>query len=126
MTIVNTNTLFNIVDSRNSLHQSPLEASTIPPRDPSEGWGKRSRDQGRAAGSLDGRANPTILCQRCRRLTSDREELDRNESCEECKRDPELAHVAQKAALALSQLATTLTSGISSDQRAAINIIGVS
>jgi len=116
MTIVNTNTLFNIVDSRNSLHQSPLEASTIPPRDPSEGWGKRSRDQGRAAGSLE----------RCRRLTSDREELDRNESCEECKRDPELAHVAQKAALALSQLATTLTSGISSDQRAAINIIGVS
>jgi len=128
-TIANANTLLNTLDSIYSLHRSPLEAPSFPPfprRDPGEGWGRQSGDQGEAAGSLDGSANTSPLCRRCRRPTSERQDFGVDKSCEECKNDPELAHVAQKAALALSQLAATLSSGVCSDQRAAIGIIGVS
>jgi hypothetical protein len=75
---------------------------------------------------MDCSVNTSNLCRRCRRLTTERQDIEAGESCEECKRDPELDHITKQAALSLSKLAATLTSGISSDQRAAIGIIGVS
>lgn len=119
-------TLLKTLDSIYNLHRSPLETSHFPERHSGEGWGRQSGDPGGAAGPTDTSTNASNLCRKCRKLTSEHPKPEDSESCEECKRDPELAHVTQKAALGLSQLATTLSSGISSDQRAAIGIIGVS
>jgi hypothetical protein len=62
-----------------------------------------------------------ILCLRCRRLTTQVRDVEL-ESCEACERNPELALVAQKAAQALTQLANTLVSGISSVRRGVIRV----
>lgn len=119
-------TLPKTVGSIYNLHRGPLEMSRFPQIHPDEGWGGQREDPGGATGSTDTSTNTSNLCRKCRKLTSERQEPEGSESCEECRKDPELAHVTQKAALGLSQLATTLSSGISSDQRAAIGIIGVS
>jgi hypothetical protein len=63
-----------------------------------------------------------ILCRRCRRLTTQHQDLELYESCEECRRNPELALVTQKAAAALTQLADTINSGLPSDQRGVIRV----
>ena len=57
----------------------------------------------------------TNLCRRCKKLLS--QDGDLLEACEDCKKDPELAYITQAAAAGLNQLAETLSSGISSDQR---------
>jgi hypothetical protein len=44
------------------------------------------------------------------------------EACEECESNPELALVTQKAAAALTKLANTLVSGISSVRRGVIRV----
>jgi hypothetical protein len=64
------------------------------------------------------------LCHGCRRpTTQDREvELGNPDSCEKCKRNPELAWITQAAAAGLTQLAETLRSGIPSDQRGTIRV----
>lgn len=62
-----------------------------------------------------------LLCQRCRqslRAVPDTEGLDRApEAGDSWNRNPELAYVTQAAAAALSQLADTLRSGMSSGRR---------
>lgn len=60
------------------------------------------------------------LCRRCKRLTIQEREsttVGSPDSCEDCKRSPELAWVTFESANMLTQLAETLSSGISSDER---------
>ncbi|CZR54393.1 uncharacterized protein PAC_04277 [Phialocephala subalpina] len=51
-----------------------------------EGWGRQIEDPGEAAGSRD----TASLCPRCRRLTTQRQDSEAVDSCEDCLRDPEL------------------------------------
>jgi hypothetical protein len=44
------------------------------------------------------------------------------ESCEDCKRNPELQWVTQETCLMLTHLAETLSSGISSEERGIIRV----
>jgi hypothetical protein len=72
------------------------------------------------------------LCVRCRRLTTQSEELDLHgalDSCENCRRNPELAWVTQGIAAGLNanaaklnQLAETLRSGMLPEQRSIIRV----
>lgn len=80
-----------------------------------------------AAGAPAETPETSILCRRCRRLASQDEDSDRYStpvpnSCESCRNNPEYAWVTQTAANALTQLADTLSSGISSDRRGVIRV----
>src|SRR3954451_5325850 len=84
-----------------------------------------SRQRRVAEGPAESQDTST-LCSRCRKLASQDEELDMYgapDTCESCRRNPELAWVTEAAAGALTRLADTLRSGISSEQR---NVIRVS
>jgi len=72
--------------------------------------------------AVGGAAESERLCRRCRRLTTEDRELDDQDNCEHCKQNPELAWVTQAAAAGLTQLAETLRSGISSEQRGIIRV----
>lgn len=88
-----------------------------------ERWG-RTPDAGKAAESLD----TTNLCIRCKKSTT--QDIDAfhslDENCEHCRRNPELAWVTQAAAAGLTQLAETLSSGMSSQRRGIIRVSRVS
>jgi len=79
--------------------------------------GFQERQGGEPADAQD----TAILCRRCRRLTTQVRDLEL-EACEECESNPELALVTQKAAAALTKLANTLVSGISSVRRGVIRV----
>lgn len=121
-----TNTLFCAAGPSYVPHHDPPELpsfSSSPRINRSERWdSSHTGDRAGAAAFLNVHANNPPLCRRCRQSTGERPELGGSKSCEDCKNDPELAHVAQNAALGLSQLAATLSSGVSSQQRAAIGI----
>ncbi|KAH6682089.1 hypothetical protein B0J14DRAFT_463223, partial [Halenospora varia] len=57
------------------------------------------------------------LCRRCRQIVVQQQDVDQLSSCANCKNDPELATLTQATAQVLTELAGTLSSGISSDQR---------
>ncbi|PMD36483.1 hypothetical protein L207DRAFT_82607 [Hyaloscypha variabilis F] len=75
--------------------------------------------QERQGGEPADTQDTAFLCRRCRRLTTQVRDLEL-EACEECESNPELALVTQKAAAALTKLANTLVSGISSVRRGVI------
>lgn len=79
------------------------------------------RFQERQGGEPADAEDTTLLCRRCRRLTTQVRDLEL-EACEECESNPELALVIQKSAAALTQLANTLVSGISSVRRGVIRV----
>lgn len=63
------------------------------------------------------------LCHRCRGPRELDQALDLGITpCESCKRNPDLAWVTQAAAAGLTQLAETLHSGISPEQRSIIQV----
>src|SRR4051812_48802199 len=67
----------------------------------------------------------STLCIRCRKLATQDEEIDMcgaPDTCESCRRNPELAWVTEAAASALTRLAETLRSGRSSEQRGSIRV----
>ncbi|KAE8451281.1 hypothetical protein EG329_004446 [Mollisiaceae sp. DMI_Dod_QoI] len=69
-----------------------------------EGWGRQIEDQGEAAGS----GNTSSLCSRCRRLTTQQQDPEAVESCEDCRRNPEVALTLRTAANLLSQVEAKL------------------
>jgi hypothetical protein len=70
----------------------------------------------------------TLLCSRCKRLTTQDRELNLNgvsDICEKCGKNSELAYVTQAASSAcvsLTNLAEKLRSGISSEHRSIIRV----
>lgn len=122
-TSTRTNTFYSS-DSSYAPHRNPPNPpsfSSFPRIITGERWDSQSGDREGAAALLHANANTPPLCRRCRR--SIRPNFGVDKSCEDCKNDPELAHVVQNAALGLSQLAATLSSGVSSQQRIAIGIV---
>jgi hypothetical protein len=84
-------------------------------------WGKQGGDSGGPADPQD----TSNLCNRCKPLAAQKQVFDlfgTPEECEDCKRNPELSWVTQAAAAGLTQLAETLSSGISSERRGIIRV----
>lgn len=96
--------------------QSPGFSSRSPnfPSTPkSEAWQAQTGDRSRFAESHD----LSNLCRRCRQIVVQQQDVDQLSPCANCKNDPELASLTQATAQVLTELAGTLSSGISSDQR---------
>ena len=87
------------------------------PKQRGKAWDRQGGDPVRPLAAQE----TTDLCRRCRRMLSN-PDADLLETCEDCKRNPELAYVTKAAAAGLTQLAETLGSGISSEQRGVIRV----
>lgn len=99
-----------------------LESPTYPPKPRAPNGPSNERANGSGPADSHDTSN---LCRRCRRLTIQSREsttIGEPDSCEDCKRNPELAWITQETALWLTHLADTLTSGISSEQRGIIRV----
>ncbi|KAG0646872.1 Pre-mRNA-splicing factor cwc22 [Hyphodiscus hymeniophilus] len=96
-------------------HRGSLESPPYPLKVPNGPTNGRPNDTG-PADSHD----PPNLCQRCRRLTIQNRESDiigDPDSCDDCKRNPELAWVSREMCIWLTHLTDTLSSGVSSEER---------
>lgn len=109
----------NSVYNYNGTRQAHLGSPSFVPEQRGKPW-----DGQRAGAQLPlGAQETNALCRRCKReLATDVQLL---EDCEDCKKNPELAYVTQAAAAGLTQLAETLDSGISSEQRGVIRTHGL-
>ncbi|KAF4624252.1 hypothetical protein G7Y89_g13921 [Cudoniella acicularis] len=109
------NTIYDTNHRSIGLAKSP----SYPPKQRLEAWEARSGDRERHV-ELQ---NSNSLCRRCKQILTQHQDIDLLESCENCERDPELASLTQVAASVLTELAATLSPGISSEQRRLVSIL---
>ncbi|TVY17267.1 hypothetical protein LARI1_G004989 [Lachnellula arida] len=101
--------------SHSSSSQGPLGSPGLLHKQRGEAWERQSGDSVRHLAAQEN----ADLARRSRRLLNP--DSDLLETCEDCKRNPELAYITKATAAGLTQLVETLSSGIASDQRDAIH-----
>lgn len=108
------------LDPMYTQNRGSLESQTFTPKPRANG-----PPNGRPNGSGPADTDTSNLCRRCRRLTIQSRESNTvgdPDSCEDCKRNPELQWVTQECSTWLTHLADTLSSGMSSEQRGIIRV----